>query len=390
MNQMQQRYIDATNKFAALYGGGRETARFSVPGRSEILGNHTDHNHGCVIAAAVDLDIIAVASRSEGNRIRIKSEGFEEDIVEIGTNNVEKFTSAALIAGVCDGFIKRGCNVGGFDAYTTSDVLKGSGLSSSAAFEVMVGTILNHLYNGGNIPAVEIAKIGQYAENVFFGKPCGLMDQIACAVGGFVAIDFADEPIIEKLDFDLNAFGYKMCIVNTGGSHADLNEDYASIPGEMKKVAAYFGKKFLREVEPCDIMNNIPKLREYAGDRAMLRAIHFCEENERVEKAKHCTLPEFLQLINASGNSSYKKLQNIYSVKDVNEQGLAIALALCESILDPKTTAHRVHGGGFAGTIQVFLPSDDVERFKTVIENVFGAGSCLTLNTRNYGAVYET
>ncbi|MCL2517546.1 MAG: galactokinase [Oscillospiraceae bacterium] len=387
---MQQRYIDATNKFAALYGGGRETARFSVPGRSEILGNHTDHNHGCVIAAAVDLDIIAVASRSEGNRIRIKSEGFEEDIVEIGTNNVEKFTSAALIAGVCDGFIKRGCNVGGFDAYTTSDVLKGSGLSSSAAFEVMVGTILNHLYNGGNIPAVEIAKIGQYAENVFFGKPCGLMDQIACAVGGFVAIDFADEPIIEKLDFDLNAFGYKMCIVNTGGSHADLNEDYASIPGEMKKVAAYFGKKFLREVEPCDIMNNIPKLREYAGDRAMLRAIHFCEENERVEKAKHCTLPEFLQLINASGNSSYKKLQNIYSVKDVNEQGLAIALALCESILDPKTTAHRVHGGGFAGTIQVFLPSDDVERFKTVIENVFGAGSCLTLNTRNYGAVYET
>lgn len=392
-----ERYLEAIDNFNKLYGVN-DISLFSVPGRSEISGNHTDHNHGRVIAASVNLDIIAVAAPNNDNVIRVKSEGFDEDIVDLNLVDIKPdeskyFTSGAVIAGMCDGFNKRGYKYGGFNAYTTSNVLKGSGLSSSAAFEVMIGTILNHFYNNGNIAAPEIAKISQYSENVFFGKPCGLMDQTACAVGGFVTIDFNDptDPIIEKLDFDLKSQGYSLCIVDTGGNHADLNEDYASIPSEMKTIASFFGKEYLRGITFDEIVSRISEIRSKVSDRAILRAIHFIEENERVEKQvdalKKGDLDKFLDGITSSGNSSYKKLQNIYTIKNVSEQGLAIALAVAEHLLDGKKTACRVHGGGFAGTIQAFVPNETVVEFTKTLDNVFGDGACKTLNIRPYGAI---
>lgn len=392
----QKRYLDTIDNFVELYGDDRNISLFSVPGRSEISGNHTDHNHGCVIAASVNLDIIAVASVNDENKIRIKSAGFDEDIVDLDVIQPDEskyFTSGAVIAGMCDGFDKRGYTYGGFDAYTTSNVLKGSGLSSSAAFEVMVGNILNHFYNDGKIEAAEIAKISQYSENVFFGKPCGLMDQTACAVGGFVTIDFNNPtmPVIEKLDFDLTSHGYSLCIVDTGGNHADLNEDYASIPADMKKVASYYGKDYLRGLSYDEIVNRIAELREDVSDRAILRALHFIEENERVTKQvqalKNGDLDSFLTGVTASGNSSYKKLQNIYTIKNVDEQGLSIALALAEHLIYGKKAACRVHGGGFAGTIQAFVPNDLVEHFKNTLNSVFSDGACITLSIRPHGAV---
>ena len=390
------RYLGAIDEFCKLYGADRDITLFSVPGRSEISGNHTDHNHGCVIAASVNLDIIAVASANTDNYIRIKSEGFDEDIVDLDHVTPDKskyFTSGAVIAGMCDGFRNRGYSFGGFDAYTTSNVLKGSGLSSSAAFEVMVGNILNHFYNDGKIDAPAIAKISQYSENVFFGKPCGLMDQTACAVGGFVTIDFADPatPIIEKLDFDLTAYGYSLCIVDTGGNHADLNDDYASIPAEMKKIASFYGKDCLRGLTYDDIVSRIPEFRGNVSDRAILRALHFIEENDRVavqvDALKNSNLAKFLDGVTSSGNSSYKKLQNIYTNKNVEEQGLSVALALAEHILADKQAACRVHGGGFAGTIQAFMTSDTADKFAEVMNGVFGDGKCITLKIRPHGAI---
>jgi len=391
-----KRYLDAIDNFCDLYGDDRDITLFSVPGRSEISGNHTDHNHGCVIAASVNLDIIAVAAVSESNVIRIKSAGFDEDIVDLNYIKPDElyfFTSRAVIAGMCGGFGERGFKYGGFDAYTTSNVLKGSGLSSSAAFEVMVGNILNHFYNDGKIDAPEIAKISQYSENVYFGKPCGLMDQTACAVGGFVTIDFNDPttPIIEKLDFDMTAQGYSLCIVDTGGNHADLNDDYASIPSEMKKIASYYGKTYLRGLTYDDIVERISEFRDNVSDRAILRALHFIEENDRVavqvESLKSGELNKFLEGVTASGNSSYKKLQNIFTVKNVEEQGLSLALAMAEHILADKKAACRVHGGGFAGTIQAFMPNDTVKKFTDAMNGVFGDGACIRLNIRPYGAI---
>lgn len=396
VSPQRERYIDAIENFEALYGSERGVSVFSVPGRSEISGNHTDHNHGCVIAAAINLDIIAVASKSGGDTIRVKSKDFPEDIVSLKNIKADKskyYESSELIAGICHGFNERGREYGAFDAYTTSDVLKGSGLSSSAAFEVMIGNILNHLYNGGTASAPEIAGTAQYAENVFFGKPCGLMDQTACAVGGFVTIDFKDPvaPVIEKLDFDLTAQGYKLCMVNTGGNHADLNEDYASIPGEMKKIAAYFGQEYLRGLKTEDIIDHIGELRRAAGDRAVLRALHFIEENDRVKtqigNLRSGNLNAFLDEINNSGDSSYKKLQNAFTVKNVNEQGISLALAIAGYILRGKKSACRVHGGGFAGTIQAFIPEDAVEPFTALFNKIFGDGSCVILNVRASGAV---
>jgi galactokinase len=282
------RYAGAVEAFAAQYGADREVALFSVAGRSELSGNHTDHNHGRVVAASIDLDIIAVASKRSDTVLRIQSEGFPEDTVDFTeyTNPVEDryFSSASILAGMCRGFARNGHAVGGFDAYTTSNVQKGSGLSSSAAFEDMVGNILNHFYNKGDVSNVEIAKIAQYAENQFFGKPCGLMDQVACAAGGIVAIDFDDPsaPVIEQMNFDLTAAGYNLCIVSTGGNHADLSDEYASIPSEMKAVAAQFGKCCLREVSEEAVLAAIPTLRNTVGDRAILRSLHFFEENKRV------------------------------------------------------------------------------------------------------------
>jgi len=392
----EARYINTVNEFAKLFGEDREISLFSVAGRSEISGNHTDHNYGKVLAASINLDIIAAASPRADRHINIKSEGFPIDEVDITNPTVDEalyYTSKSIISGMCSGFLKYGHRVGGYDAYTTSNVFKGSGLSSSAAFEDMVGLILNGFYNEGKVENAEIAKIAQYSENVFFGKPSGLMDQTACAVGGFVAIDFKNpkEPVIEKLPFDLSAAGYNLCIVNTGGNHADLNEDYASVPADMKKVASYFGKPVLREVELSEIIKNVKALREFAGDRALMRAIHYKNENERVSAQtaalKNGDLDAFFDGVMASGNSSFKYLQNVYTVKNVEEQGLSLALCLSEIALAGKKAAYRVHGGGFAGTIQAFVKNEDVPAFKSALDNAFGEGATTVLKVRPYGAI---
>ncbi|MBQ9117003.1 MAG: galactokinase [Clostridia bacterium] len=389
------RFAEAAKEFVSLYGDS-DISIFSVPGRSEISGNHTDHNHGCVLAAALDLDIIAIATKVDAMTVTVKSKGFPEDKVDVTNldpDSYGNYGSAALIAGICDGFAKRGLKYGGFTAYTTSDVLKGSGISSSAAFEVQICNIINHFYNGGAVDAPELAKISQYAENVFFGKPCGLMDQTACAVGGFVAIDFADPtaPVIEKLDFSLEKNGYCLCIVNTGGNHADLNDDYASVPAEMKSVAACFGLPVLRGITYDQLLAKLPELRESVGDRALMRALHFVEENDRVAAQKTALksgdLPAFLSGVLASGDSSFKQLQNVYTVKNVSEQGLSLALALCKHLLDGKGGAWRVHGGGFAGTVQAFVPLALRDEFKKVMDGAFGENACSVLNIRAEGAV---
>ncbi len=397
LETQKARYLHAVEEFEKLYGADREAALYSVAGRSELSGNHTDHNHGCVIAASIDLDIIAVASPSAGSVIRVKSEGFPEDVVDFGVysapNPARYEKSDSLIAGMVAGFRKEGLAVGGFDAYTTSNVLKGSGISSSAAFEDMIGNILNYVYNDGKVSNVEIAKLAQYAENRFFGKPCGLMDQMACAVGGIIAIDFRDPsaPVIEQTDFDLSAAGYNLCIVNTGGNHADLTGDYASVPAEMKSVAAYFGKEVLRDTDENAVLAAIPALREKVGDRAILRALHFFAENRRVAAQKAALkagdLDTFLANVIASGRSSFCYLQNVYTTKNVSEQGLSLALCLAERVLSGKRAAWRVHGGGFAGTIQAFVPTEDVAEFRAVMDAAFGEGRCMVLRVRPEGAL---
>ena len=387
----RKRYADAAGKFIARYGDG-ECRVLSVSGRSEISGNHTDHNRGRVLAASVDVDVIAIVKKTDNGVIRVKSEGFDEDVCPLGAVPDKKdirYSSAAIIYGVCDGFSKAGLTVGGFDAYTTSTVLKGSGLSSSAAFEDMIGFILSELYNGGSVGDVEIAKISQYAENEFFGKPCGLMDQIACAVGGFVYIDFEkDDPEVVPVPFDLTAAGYDLCVVNTGGNHADLNEDYASVPAEMKGVAALFGRPVLRGLSEDDIIGRRPEIREKLGDRAALRAIHFIRENERVGAARKALesadIKTFLRLVRESGDSSYKYLQNIYTVKNVAEQGLSLALCVTDGFLG-ESGAYRVHGGGFAGTVQAFVPTELTGAYKERMERIFGEGSCCVLHVRPEG-----
>ena len=393
--------------FASRFGADREVALLTVSGRSELSGNHTDHNHGCVIAASISLDILAIAARRDDGVARLWSEGFGEDTVALAhaqTPDPAAYgTSASLIAGVCVGLENAGYTVGGFDACTVSDVFKGSGLSSSAAFEDMVGTIQSHLYNDGKIDEVTIAKIAQYAENRFFGKPCGLMDQVACAVGGIVSIDFADPsaPLITPLPFDMTAAGYHLCIVNTGGNHADLTDDYAAVPAEMKAVAAYFGRPVLREVEESAVMAAIPALREEVGDRAILRALHFFAENRRVKAQKaalesaivaadpseaESALRAFFSHVRESGRSSYCYLQNVYTTKNVAEQGLSLALCLCDRILGDTWGAYRVHGGGFAGTVQAFVPAALVDTFTAAMDAAFGQGATSDLKIRSVGA----
>ena len=393
----RERYAAALDAFAAKYGDG-DISVYSVGGRSEISGNHTDHNHGRVIAASVNLDILAVAKATDAGVIRIQSEGFPEDVVEPAAidapDEAKFFTSAAIIAGMEKAFLNAGYKVGGFDAYTTSNVLKGSGISSSAAFEVMVGNILNYLYNDGRVSNVEIAKMAQFAENKYFGKPCGLMDQTACAVGGFITIDFADptSPVIEKMDFDLGKAGYALCIVNTGGNHADLNDDYASIPAEMKKVASLFGKEVLRGISEYELIEKAPEIRKAAGDRALLRALHFANEDARVPAIaaamKEGDVAKFLGGITASGNSSFKYLQNVFTTKNPSEQGESLAIYLSERALAsfPLPGACRVHGGGFAGTMQAFVPRLYTEAFRQSIDEVMGEGSCMVMHVRPVGA----
>ena len=394
--EQKKRYNNAVGAYKAHFGSIGENFRlFSAPGRTEVGGNHTDHNHGKVLAASVNLDVIAVAEATDDMKIVLKSEGYDEsviDISELKPVESEKNTSDALIRGVVAGFEKHGYKIGGFKAYTTTNVLKGSGLSSSAAFEVLVGTILNKLYNNSAITPVRIAQIAQYAENVFFGKPSGLMDQMASSVGGFVAIDFKDisSPIIENINVSISDFDHFLCIVDTKGDHADLTPDYAAIPREMKEIAEYFSCETLRNICRADVTLNINILREQFGDRAVLRALHFFEENNRVDKLVHALknsdFDAFLSSIKESGDSSYKYLQNIFSVSDVTNQGRGIGLNVAEKALSRKG-ACRVHGGGFAGTIQAFVPKELLQSFIMDIESVFGAGSCHVLSIRPVGGV---
>lgn len=388
------RYLSAVDSFNSIFGEKKEYMLFSAPGRTEVGGNHTDHQHGCVLAGSVNLDVIAVVSKNSDGIVRIKSEGYDMDEVDVNDlkpNPAEAGMAIALIRGMLAEMKKIGCKIGGFDAYTTSNVLKGSGLSSSAAFEVLVGTIISGAFDN-NVDAVTIAKLAQIAENQYFLKPCGLMDQMASSVGGFTAIDFADakNPIIESVSFDLSAQNHSLCIVNTGGNHADLTPDYASVPEDCFKVAKYFGKEYLREVDKAEFYKNIKALRNDLGDRAVLRAIHFFDENERAvaekQALKENRFEDFLTLMNASGTSSYKYLQNVYSAKNPQEQGISLALALCEQVLKGRG-AHRVHGGGFAGTIQAIVPNDLLDEFIKTLSSVFGDDSCYILNIRPKGGI---
>ena len=393
----KNRFITAINEFTKTYGTEKDIALFSVPGRSEIIGNHTDHTRGKVMAGAIDRDIIAVAARNDEGVIRFRSEGYSEDKIPLADvsspDNFRRATSRALVAGMVHGFENKGYKVGGYDAYSSTEVLKGSGLSSSAAFEVMVGNILNHLYNDGSVDNKEIAKIAQYSENVYFGKPCGLMDQMACAVGGFVYIDFEDNanPIVEPIDFSLSKAGYSLCIVNTGGNHANLTPDYAAVPAEMKAVAARFGKDVLRGIEEKDILARAAEMRRTVSDRAILRALHYIRENKRVEAAKSALLSSdlnsFFNIILESGKSSFQYLQNVYTNQNVEEQGLSLALAVTDGALAGKGGAFRVHGGGFAGTIQAFVKKEELTEYAATMDSVFGDGAAMPLNIRPLGAV---
>ena len=390
----KKRYIKAVNTFAEKYGD-RNLSIFSAPGRSEICGNHTDHQHGEVLAAAVNLDSIAVAAKNEDNRVVITSEGYHELVVsldKIKYDKKEEGTTLSLVKGVLKGMLERGYKVGGFTAYVTSDVLIGAGLSSSASFEILIGTIVSGLYNEMSISPIDAAVIGQYAENTFFGKPCGLMDQMACSVGNLVHINFANPkyPVTEKVEFDIDKYGYSLCITDTKGSHADLTDEYAAVPNEMKAVAQLLGRDVLLGITEEEIINNINDIREKLGDRALLRTMHFINENKRVrqvvELLSNGDINGFLRLVKESGDSSFKYLQNVYSNSDVNHQNVSVALAISDTYLRERG-AVRIHGGGFAGTIQAFVKNEDVDGYKTLMDKVFGAGACNVLKIRKYGGI---
>ncbi len=394
ISDRKERISKLANDFSELYGD-LEVELFSVPGRTELSGNHTDHNNGRVLAASVDIDIIAIAAKVEGDTVRIKSVGYREDTVDIKDptpDSVRKGSSSAIISGIADYFKKHGYSSGGFYAYTTSDVMTGSGLSSSAAFEVMCARIFSEFYNEGKITAMELAKAGKYAENEFFGKPCGLMDQAACASGGCLWMDFENntDPKTEKVDFDLSKYGYSLCIVNTGGNHADLTEDYAAVPSEMRSIAALMGKTVLRCCDETDFMGRISYLRTLVGDRAIMRAMHYFAENKRVDAQKDALIngkiDDYLKLVTDSGNSSFKFLQNVFTTHNVQEQGISLALAITERF----GAVCRVHGGGFAGTIQAYIPTEKVTDYKNAIECVFGENACNVYTIRPYGAAVIT
>ena len=391
-----QRYLAAIDDFYAFFGYSEgDFFAFSAPGRTELCGNHTDHNYGKVLAGAVDIDVIGIVCKNDSGKIRVKSKGHAINEIETSALEIqedEKGHSTAILRGVAAGIKKFGYAIGSFDAYTVSNVPAGSGLSSSAAYECLLGCIISELYNGGAVNNVELAKISQFAENVYFDKPCGLMDQLTIATGSAVKFDFKDieNPSIEKLDFDFQSTGYALCITNTGGSHADLTDDYAAVRGEMEGVAAFFGKKVLREVEKEDVVKNIAKIRAKLGDRAVLRAMHFYGENEKVEAAaaalKAGDFEGFLEQISASGRSSYMYNQNVYSAKAPAQQGISLGINIAERVLG-KRGAFRVHGGGFAGTTQAFVPNELVAEYKEAVEAVFGEGSCSVLSIRPCGPI---
>lgn len=399
LSKQRERYMSAVKEFEKHFDGTREVRLYSAPGRTEIGGNHTDHNHGVVMAAAVDLDMVAVVAQNNSNHVNIYSQNFERtDSVDVScliAQENEKGSSPSLIRGIAARIVELGGKVGGFDAYTTSDVLRGSGLSSSAAFEVLVGEIFNVEFNDGRFSAVDNAKIGQYAENVFFDKPCGLMDQTACAVGSAITIDFKKpaEPVVDKIPFDIAKHGFCLCITDTKGSHADLTDDYAAIRREMESVAEFLGKKVLRDVDEEVFFSKIAEIREKLGDRAVLRAMHFFADCKRAKELYEAVADDrfgdFLTLVEEGGHSSFEYNQNAYSIKKPEEQGVVIGLALSERVLEGRG-AWRLQGGGFAGTIQAFVPKDLLEQYRATLERVFGEGSCYVLNVRNYGAIQVT
>lgn len=392
----RERFSAAVDEFCALYGDSDGLRLFSAPGRTEIGGNHTDHQHGCVLAASVDLDVIAVAARCEGHTVRIKSAGYPEDKIDIDSlsaKDSERGRAAALIRGVLYAFKSDANEIGAFNAYTTSNVLKGSGLSSSAAFEVLVSNIINGLFNSGKVGVVRIAKYSQYAEREFFGKPCGLLDQMASSVGGFTYADFHDpqNPVIEQVNLDVREFGYTLCVVDTGGSHANLTADYAAITEECRNISHALGTDFLRDASEEKFYGQMGELRKKFGDRAVLRAFHFFNEQKRVElqraALKEKDFEKFLYYVNESGESSYKYLQNLYSTSAVSEQGLSLAVAVTKQFLEGRG-ACRVHGGGFAGTVQCYIPNDRFDEYKKMIGAIFGDGACVPLLVRPVGG-YE-
>lgn len=393
LEYQKERYVKAIESFEELFGV-KDVEIYSAPGRSEIGGNHTDHQCGRVLAASINLDAIAIVAKKESG-IVLKSEGYpmiNVSLADLLPTKEEEGTSAGLIRGVAARLKEEGYEIGGFEAYVTSDVLNGAGMSSSAAFEVLIGNILSGLYNEGNISPVLIAQAGQYAENVFFGKPCGLMDQMASSVGNLIFIDFADvkNPVIKKVNVNFEDFNHSLCIVDTKGSHADLTDEYAAIPEEMKRVAAYFGKEILKQVDKNEFYTNIPEIRKVAGDRAVLRAMHWFEETDRVidqvNALEEENFEKFKKLIKSSGDSSFKYLQNVYSVKNLSRQEMAVGLALSDVILKGKGVS-RVHGGGFAGTIQAFVPNDIVDIYKKNMEDIFGEDACHVLKIRKYGGM---
>jgi galactokinase len=394
LKEQSERYTTILKRLIKMPGSA-EPVFFSSPGRTEIGGNHTDHNYGRVLAGAVNLDNVAVASKNKSNIIHIESvgyPGFTVDLSNLAPDSREQFTSAALVRGIASRMKELGYLTGGFNAVIDGRVPKGSGLSSSASFEVLIGAIINHLFNDGKLDPVKNALIGQYAENKFFGKPCGLMDQTACSCGGLVTIDFEDpkNPEVKKVNFDFLSTGFALIITDTGGSHDNLTHEYAAVFNEMKAVALFLGARVQRQVTLEKIVDSIPLLRESTGDRPILRAFHFHGDNQRVIKQVDALekndFSTFLELVTESGYSSFMYNQNIYPVSNVYEQGVALGLALSEMILKG-TGAWRVHGGGFAGTIQAFVPSGLTERYIETLEHVFGKGSCHKLFIREKGAV---
>lgn len=390
-----QRYRRLFSGFAETFGPCDRAAVFSAPGRTEIGGNHTDHQHGRVLAGSIDLDIIAVAAPNGENVIRLKSEGFPMDVVELDDLEIhpeEYNRSVSILRGIAAWFARQGCKLEGFNAYTVSNVFKGSGLSSSAALEVLLGNIFNSLFHDGKCTPVQLAQIGQYAENVYFGKPSGLLDQMGSSMGGMVTIDFQDNdhPVVEKIDFDFASAGHALCIIDSGADHADLTDEYAAVPGELKKVCAHFGKSVLREVPEADFYAALPALRRECGDRAVLRAIHIYDENRRVQEQiaalRRNDFPAFLAQVRLSGLSSWRYLQNVVPAGYKEHQEVAVALAAAERLLNGRG-ACRVHGGGFAGTIQAFVPLDMLEGFKSGMEQVLGDGRCHVLSVRSVGGV---
>ena len=391
----RRRVAELLDGFQQSFGAGEDTliALCSAPGRTEIGGNHTDHQHGRVLAAAVDLDFLACAALNGTDTIRLQSQGWplvEVRLDDRGPREEERETTAALVRGMAMEAMERGYSVAGFDVYATSEVLPGSGLSSSAACEVLLGVVENHLFCRDELDPVTIAQMGQKAENIYFGKPSGLMDQTASSVGGAVAIDFADPaaPVVRTVAVDLNGLGYALCIIDSGASHADLTSEYAAVPQEMCAVAAYFGKKVLREVEESQVLQALPQLRKAVGDRAVLRALHFFADDQRVKQEADALeqgdMETFLAVVNQSGRSSWDLLQNITPAGAVQDQAMAVALTVAERALNGRG-ACRVHGGGFAGTIQAFVPLDILDQFRKQVEASLGEGSCHVLSIRPVG-----